>query len=133
MSNLSLATATNVTVEDILPAGWTANNNLTGWSLGDLGPGQVKVVTLTAKASATSTPGQHTNVATAVADNHGPVSSDATVEIRTGSVLGAMYPELPNTSGTMTRVITYFVVNLWALCVGIFLYRKTDRYAFFAN
>lgn len=133
VSNLSLATAINVTVSDDLPAGWTASDGRTAWSLGDLTPGQTKTVTLTALVPTSATEGAYVNVATAQADNHGPVSADAEVSISAGSVLGAMYPELPNTGGALARVVIYFVVNILALGAGIFLYRKTDRYAFFSN
>lgn len=90
VKNIGQATAVNVTVTDRLPARFTFASDGTKtktFAVGTLEPGQTFLLSYEAKVSSTARAGRHVNVATADADNAPPVSDDATVTVRTVTVL----------------------------------------------
>lgn len=96
VTNAGEATAVNVRVEDLLPAGFTF---VTGGSeqtfvLGNLEPGQSERLTYRVQVGKGVRVGNYDNLATAQADNAPPVSAKARVTVRTVKVLPATGPGL---------------------------------------
>lgn len=118
VANRGSVTATNVVVSDILPNGFIAADSITRWDIGDLAPQASRTIALKVNVGILTAAGSYTNIAKAVADNYGEVIAEAPMEIRTGTVLGTSFPELPNTGPGSTMII-YFKVNLLALIAGI--------------
>jgi uncharacterized repeat protein (TIGR01451 family) len=90
VTNTGNRTAVNVILTDTLPDGLAhEDTGLTvhSWNLGNLTPGQSTTTTFNALISEDAEVGFYVNTAEAVANNHGPVSDDAEVEVR-GVVLG---------------------------------------------
>lgn len=118
--NSGTITATNVVVTDILPNGFIAADSITRWNIGDLAPEASHTIAFKVNVGILVAPGDYTNIAKAVADNYGEVIADAPMDIRTGTVLGMGYQELPNTGPGATMAV-YFKVNLLALLAGVTL------------
>jgi uncharacterized repeat protein (TIGR01451 family)/fimbrial isopeptide formation D2 family protein len=90
VTNVGDATAINVILTDVLPEGLTYPEGGTTktFSLGDIDPGDSVTQTYDAVVGESTEAGDYVNVATADADNHDPVSDDATVEVRLPIVKG---------------------------------------------
>ncbi len=89
--NNSNLTAFNAILIDILPAGFTFSEDSTAsktWHLGDIEPAQVKGAEYLVNISSDIGEGVYTNLAQVSADNHGPVSDSADLEVRKVGVLG---------------------------------------------
>ncbi|MBU2235484.1 DUF11 domain-containing protein, partial [Patescibacteria group bacterium] len=96
VTNVGDATAINVILTDVLPEGLTYPEGGTTktFSLGDIDPGKSVTQTYDAIVGENTEAGDYVNTATADADNHDPVSDDATVEVRIPEVKGEATPEL---------------------------------------
>lgn len=96
VTNVGDATAINVILTDVLPEGLTYPEGGTTktFSLGDIDPGDSVTQTYDAVVGESTEAGDYVNTATAEADNHDPVSDDATVEVRIPIVEGETTPEL---------------------------------------
>lgn len=98
VSNLASATASaqNVSVTDVLPAGFrfkASGLSSTTFSLGTLEIGGTKSLTYTSVVGDTVVPGTYTNAATAQADNADPVAVTSPVDVAQLQVLGATVEE----------------------------------------
>ncbi|MEW6610412.1 MAG: DUF11 domain-containing protein [Patescibacteria group bacterium] len=96
--NSGTQAARNVTVEDVLPTGFTFTDSGTSiriFTVGDLAVGQSATIPYIVHVAAEVAGGIATNFATARADNAGPASATTDVEIRTIQVRG--YTTLPDT------------------------------------
>ncbi len=90
VSNIGNLTAFNVTLHDVLPDMLTfadTKGAIKDIPLGDIAPDGSKTVTLDAIVSKDAKAGNYVNVATAQADNNGPVSDTASVTVRESQVL----------------------------------------------
>lgn len=129
VENIGPVELTNVVLADVLPDGFSPQDGTTRWQLGNIAAGSGKTLTFTANVARTVAPGEYVNVGKTVADNHGEVIAESTIEVRAGQVLGEVFTELPDTGSGLT-VRIYLVTNLLALAAGYLLYRYTKRYEF---
>ncbi|MFA6392276.1 MAG: SdrD B-like domain-containing protein [Patescibacteria group bacterium] len=91
VTNVGSATATNVMVDDTLPAGMTfveGGGTTVALVLGDIAIGQSKTTTYDVKVADTATTGSYENLAEAHADNHAKISDSAIVNVEAPIVLG---------------------------------------------
>lgn len=85
-------TAQNVQLTDVLPAGFTyadGGASTKTFALGAIAPGKSVSTSYPVVISAVQTAGTYVNTATAKADNAGPISASASVQVRLPEVLGA--------------------------------------------
>ncbi|MFA6098648.1 MAG: SpaA isopeptide-forming pilin-related protein [Patescibacteria group bacterium] len=111
------AVALNVKTEDFLPAGFTFADGKVSkiWELGDIRPGETRVITYTAKSDKTLLPGNYENLASAWADNHDKVTDSVKVEVRKIKVLGEA---LPTTGGSLMFYLYLLAIGLIIAFVG---------------
>ncbi len=116
VTNIGEATAFNVMLQDVLPAGFTFDSGsiTKSWNLGDINPEESRTVTYTVNTNKALLAGDYENVAVTWADNHGQVSDFASVEVRKPQVLAA--EDLPVTGGNMLL----WLYSLGALIVFAF-------------
>jgi uncharacterized repeat protein (TIGR01451 family) len=91
VANNGTATATNVMVDDTLPAGMTfvdSGLDTVTLVLGDIIAGDSETVTYDVKVADTATTGSYENLAEAYANNHAKVSDSAIVAVTAPIVLG---------------------------------------------
>lgn len=122
------ATAVNVRITDSLPTGFTFTE--TGlanrvWVVGDLDAKAVKTITYEVTVDPATKTGTYENLAVAMADNHDPVSAQATIEVRKPSVLSSV-TELPNTgAGTSDKAL--YGLGVFFLMIGALGLRLNRR------
>ncbi len=115
-------TATNVTVVDRLPHGFTFIDNnaeVNSWRLGDLAPGESKTVTYKVKVNEKVKAGTYENLAVARADNAPEVFAKTPIEVRDVTVLGF---ELPDTNGGKAALLS-LLSGIVLVLAGYFIYR----------
>ncbi len=91
VKNTGTATALNVVVNDVLPDGFVfaaTGLKTQTFTVGDLSLNGSKTLTYKVVISTSIAAGTYKNVATAKADNHKPVTAEASLDIRIPSVLG---------------------------------------------
>ena len=90
VTNAGDLTAFNVVLTDVLPAGFSYSDQAGDskqWTLGDIAAGGSMEVSYLANVSLETAPDTYSNLAEAVADNNGPVSASAPLEVRAVAVL----------------------------------------------
>ena len=95
VTNNGDATAINVQLQDVLPAGFTfegSDNISKTWDLGDILVGETKQVTYSVKIDDKILAGTYENLAVAWADNNDQVTDFATVEVKVIKVLAETGP-----------------------------------------
>jgi uncharacterized repeat protein (TIGR01451 family) len=123
ITNKGEATAINVQLQDVLPAGFTfENKDITKvWMLGDLKVGDSVKITYKALSDKTIKPGTYENLAVAWADNYGKVNDSVKLEVRAIKVLGA---ELPKTGASAMDYLYFFIAGL-ILVFSLYILRLT--------
>ena len=97
INNNGNLTAYQITLNDVLPAGFTLSDTGLGsgsWPLGDLPAGASREFKYLVNVGSTVTPGVYVNTASARALNHDPVTATAKLEVKGVKVAGI---ELPKT------------------------------------
>ena len=129
VKNIGGVTATNVRVEDVLPAGFTfvEGGEITKtFVVGDLDAGEVRTLVYAVAVAADAAAGFYKNTATARADNASSVSDDAEVEVRVVEVKG--FTTLPDTGVGPLNPLEFAFASLMLLGAGALLayrYRNT--------
>src|SRR3989338_6756264 len=88
--NSGNGTATNVSLTDTMPNGFTHTTNgqtVRTWNLGNIVPGETKNVTYSANIANNVASGSYINTAVAIASNHGSVSDTASVAVQNTPVV----------------------------------------------
>lgn len=126
VKNTGDGAALNTVVTDTLPDGFTFGDGQTTktWNLGDIVAGDSKTIGYTAVIGANVVAGNYVNVAEAKADNHDPVQTSATLEVRSPAVLGALVD-----AGIATRDIALLVNGLILILVGAWLVWRNKQQA----
>ena len=118
--------ATNVTLTDQLPSGFTFDGTtdaVKAWELGDLAPNEEKTVTYKVKIADNMTAGTYNNLAIANADNNDDVTAQAPLEVRAIAVLGASLEE----TGTGWMDYLYYLAGLNLLFLGLWLHVRKQK------
>ncbi|PIY96497.1 MAG: hypothetical protein COY66_04000, partial [Candidatus Kerfeldbacteria bacterium CG_4_10_14_0_8_um_filter_42_10] len=118
--------ATNVTLTDQLPSGFTFDGTtdaVKAWELGDLAPNEEKTVTYKVKIADNMTAGTYNNLAIANADNNDDVTAQAPLEVRAIAVLGASLEETG--TGWMDYLVYIVGIGLLAFGIGLFLKKES--------
>jgi hypothetical protein len=90
VKNVGSLSATNVTIRQELPPGWTVKGQSTlSFSLGDIAAGETASRETTIIVATNSIPGRFANEATATADGLDPVQSSVPLDLTRPAVLGA--------------------------------------------
>ncbi|MFA6512027.1 MAG: SdrD B-like domain-containing protein [Patescibacteria group bacterium] len=125
VTNVGDETATNVTVTDNLPQGFTfvADGAVTKvYAIGDLEPNHSRTITYQVRVAEDAKAGTYTNLAVATADNASKIADQADVEVRPGRVLAA------TGAGTLEYAMGILATLLLALgFAGIARYAQKRR------
>ena len=120
--------ATNVTLTDQLPSGFTfdgTTDSVKAWELGSIAPSEEKITTYAVKIGTDVPAGTYDNLAIAAADNNDEITAQAPLEIRAITVLGATLEE----TGTSWMDYLIYIVGIGLLAFGIGLFLKKENQA----
>lgn len=127
-TNTGNLTAENVNLLDRLPKEFYFNENnanVNSWSLGNLQPGESKIITYNVTVKPGTKTGIYENIAVASADNTPEVSAKTPLEIREVTALGL---SLPDTNGSLTTKLLMIFGSL-SLAAAYLVYLLKREYS----
>ena len=130
LANNGNLSAYNTVMSDTLPEPFVFSESQSAsrtWQLGDLAPGETRTFSLAVDISPEAEPGYYRNLVLVQADNHGPVSATAEIEVRE-VVVGAIEFEekLVKTGFSRTEALAVLVLVGSFLALAWYLRRESN-------